>query len=94
MIVVWTPRAARGLRDARTYIAEHDEAAATRLAARLVERADKLARTSWMGRPGRVEGTFEPVVSGTTYIIAYRLSPGQVDILAVLHSRRRWPRHF
>lgn len=94
MNVVWTPRASHGLKDARDFVAAGDPAAATRIAARIVERADQLASFPRIGRAGRVAGTFELVVVGTPYIVAYRLSPGQVEILAVLHSRRRWPQRF
>jgi toxin ParE1/3/4 len=47
-----------------------------------------------MGRPGRVDGTRELVVAGTSYIVAYRLGPDAVDVLAVFHARRRWPDRF
>jgi toxin ParE1/3/4 len=92
--VVWTPRASLGLRDARDYIADRDEAAATRLAARIVEAAGRLAAFPGLGRPGRVAGTHELVILPTPYIVVYRLSSEHVEILAVLHSARRWPRRL
>jgi toxin ParE1/3/4 len=44
-----------------------------------------------MGRPGRVAGTRELVVSGTPYIIPYRVAGTYVDILAVFHAAQNRP---
>jgi addiction module RelE/StbE family toxin len=43
------------------------------------------------GRPGRVEGTRELVITRTPYIVAYRIIGDTVRILRVLHSSRLWP---
>jgi len=39
----------------------------------------------------RLAGTRELVVPGTTFIIAYRVKAGRVDLLAVVHGARRRP---
>lgn len=44
-----------------------------------------------LGRPGRRPDTRELVISGTPYIVAYRLRDRDVQILRVLHGARRWP---
>jgi len=44
-----------------------------------------------MGRPGRIEGTRELVVSGTPYIAAYRIVGDTVRVLRVLHGAQQWP---
>jgi len=41
-------------------------------------------------RVGRVDGTREMVVH-PNYIVIYRVRPDHVEILAVLHARRRYP---
>jgi plasmid stabilization system protein ParE len=33
-------------------------------------------------------------VTGTPYIVAYRIKGDQIDILAVLHAARKWPDGF
>ena len=43
------------------------------------------------GRPGRVEGTRELVISQTPYIAAYCITGETVRILRVLHSAQLWP---
>lgn len=44
-----------------------------------------------MGRPGRIEGTRELVVSRFPFVIAYRVQGDEIPILAVIHTARRWP---
>lgn len=46
------------------------------------------------GRPGRIAGTRELVISGLPYLAAYRVDGGYVDILTVLHGARLWPSMF
>lgn len=49
------------------------------------------------GRRGRVTGTYEKVVTGRPYIIAYAIEAMQaggerVVILHVIHAARDWPK--
>lgn len=43
------------------------------------------------GRPGRVVGTRELVVTGLPYVVAYRAFDDAVRILRVLHGSQLWP---
>jgi toxin ParE1/3/4 len=43
------------------------------------------------GRAGRIAGTRELVVSGTPYIVAYRVASDRTIVLRILHAARRWP---
>jgi toxin ParE1/3/4 len=58
---------------------------------RIREQVETLARFPESGRPGRIEGTRELVISGAPYIVAYRVAGTTVRILRVLHGSRRWP---
>jgi len=58
---------------------------------RIEARVEGLARFPEMGRPGRVEGTRELVISGTPYIAAYRHVGDTLRILRVLHGAQQWP---
>ncbi|CLR06874.1 Uncharacterised protein [Mycobacterium tuberculosis] len=44
-----------------------------------------------MGRSGEIKGTREFVVTGTPYIVAYRVTEKQVEVLFVQHGAREWP---
>lgn len=77
------------------YIATRNPAAAKRVAER-IDRTGRLLGEMATGRPGRVTGTYEKVVSGLPYILAYRLvrppdGTERVVIVRVIHGARNWP---
>jgi toxin ParE1/3/4 len=73
------------------YIEADSPRAAVAVDARIREQVETLARFPHSGRPGRIEGTRELVISRTPYIVAYRITGNTVRILRVLHGARRWP---
>lgn len=92
MTLRWTRRALRRLDGIGAYVAEHDARAAGRLVVRIVEQTDRLRLHPRLGRPGRVPGTRELVVSGTPYVVAYRILADDVEVITVLHSAQAWPK--
>jgi len=42
----------------------------------------------------RVGGTRELVITGGPFIVAYRIRREQIQIRAVLHGARKWPKKF
>ena len=73
------------------YIEADSPRAAVAVDDRIREQAETLAHFPNSGRPGRIEGTRELVISRTPYIVAYRITENTVRILRVLHGARRWP---
>jgi toxin ParE1/3/4 len=92
--IVWSPRAIEHLAHLREYIARDNPNAATRIASALLEGVERLAKLPNLGRPGRVAGTRELVVSGTPYILPYRLRGDRFEIVAVFHARQKWPKQL
>jgi toxin ParE1/3/4 len=46
----------------------------------------------WLGRAGQVAGTREFSVVGLPYVIVYAIaSESEIDVLTVVHTRRRYP---
>jgi plasmid stabilization system protein ParE len=93
--VVWSDAAFSDLNKGIAYIAERNPAAARRVLTEIEEAASALGEAA-IGRPGRVTGTYEKVVVGRPYIIAYALDPQpngieRVVILHVIHTARNWP---
>jgi toxin ParE1/3/4 len=94
MDIVWRRQAERDLEHFFDFVLQHDPRAAHRLCARIEQRVGQLRGQPFVGRPGRVAGTRELVIARTPYIVAYRVSASQIDVLAVIHAARRWPVTF
>lgn len=90
----WSRPALRDLLTIGEYVANDSPAAAARLIQTIREGAELLSHHPHMGRPGRVHGTRELVVTGTPYILPYRVRNDEIEILAVFHGARRWPPAF
>lgn len=91
MNVEWLPEAARSLTSQIEWIAHDDPVAAIFIGDAIDAAVARLGDYPAMGRPGRVETTRELVVTGTPYLIIYRVEAAAVVILRVLHGAQRWP---
>lgn len=92
MNVNFTPQARDDLVAIRDWIAEDNERAAERVIARVVQTAMMFGQFPLMGRAGIVEGTREFSVVGLPYVIIYRIaSETELDVLTIIHSRRKYP---
>jgi len=83
--------AKQDLIEIQDHIAKDDRAAAYRLAQRVRDHVARLAQHPHLGRPGQVQGTRELSVSGTPYFVVYRVKRRIIEVLTIVHSRRRWP---
>lgn len=92
--LVWTRLSIEDLDSAREYIAAHNPSAAAKTIDRIEAATSALRVFPNLGRWGRVEGTRELVVSGTPFVIPYRVVEERVEILALIHAARRWPDSF
>lgn len=90
----FAPRYFRRLEDIRDWIARDNPAAAARMIARIRAAVERLATAPGAGRPGRVASTRELVISGTPYIVPYRVRDDTVQIITILHGAQRWPDRF
>jgi toxin ParE1/3/4 len=87
----WTAVAADDLKSVHGYLSEHAPARADALVDRVLAGIDVLEQYPNLGRPGRLDRTRELVITGTPFIVFYRLGKNQVEILGVLHAARKWP---
>jgi toxin ParE1/3/4 len=94
MRVRWLRTALRNLDEEASFVAADDPAAARLVVDRVFEAVAQLAEQSGLGRPGRVPGTRELVVSKTRYLVPYRVRGDTVEILRVFHTSRRLPEHW
>jgi plasmid stabilization system protein ParE len=84
----------KNLDDEAAYIAGDNPQAAVVLVKHVLDMADALAKHPAIGRPGRVPGTRELIITGTPYLIPYRVMGKAVEILRVFHGSRRWLSNF
>lgn len=91
MLLEWSVFALADREAIFDYIEADSSQAAVSVDDRVEECVEALAKFPEMGRPGRIEGTRELVISRTPYIAAYRISSDTVLILRVLHGAQQWP---
>ena len=84
----WSDTARANLRALSHYIALDNPVAAEETVKRIIAAAGRLSRFPNSGRPGRTTGTRELIVSGSPYILPYRITRDAVVIVAVIHSAR------
>lgn len=91
--IKWGAIALEDFKQAMLYIEKVNSRAATEVAQKIWDMTQQLSVHPGIGRPGRVLGTRELVV-GTPYIVPYRVSGDSIEIIRVLHSSRKWPKHL
>lgn len=92
--VVWSEEARQDYFEILRFIAADNLFAAEKVVDAIEAAGDRLGHFA-TGRPGRVTGTYEKLVTGLPYIIAYAITSrkdgGMVSILRVIHTSRNWP---
>jgi toxin ParE1/3/4 len=91
MILEWSVFALADREAIFDYIEADSPRAAVSVDERIQACVENLKRFPEMGRPGRIEGTRELVVSRTPYIAAYRIAGDAVRVLRLLHGAQQWP---
>ena len=85
--LIWSTDAIDDLRAIRTYIAQTNPTAASRVAARLVNAANGLVAFSNRGRP--VRSGVRELTTVPPYVIRYVVLPDEVRIVFIRHGARR-----
>lgn len=92
MIIDWLPEANRNRIAQLDYIAEDNPLAAADQDDEIERQVNMLYEQPKMGRPGRVKGTRELVISSTPFVLVYRLKGIQrIEVLRLLHGSQLWP---
>lgn len=94
MRIKWHRLARQDLKNIRAYIAKDNPKAAAVVAATILQAVELLPDNPAIGRPGRLIDTRELVISGTPYLMPYRIMGDVVVILRVLHGAQTWPEIF
>jgi len=94
MKIKWVRLALADLDQAAEFISQDNPEAAKRIVKRIRDATRLLSDHPNAGRPGRVHGTRELVITDTPFILPYRVVRNTVQILRVLHGARKWPEQY
>jgi addiction module RelE/StbE family toxin len=86
----WSDESISDLVDILDYIGQRNASAAVALHARVLKVAFEIGDEPQIGRPGRVRDTREFVLH-PNYLLVYRVGDARVEVLRILHARRRHP---
>ena len=90
MIVRWSKTALANIASITQYIERDKSARAKTFAQEMRQKTNMLSEFPGIGRAGRVLGTRELVIH-ENYIVPYRVRDNQVQIIRVLHVKRKYP---
>jgi toxin ParE1/3/4 len=90
----WVRLALDDLQKIDTFISKDNPTAAKKVLTLIWENTRRLKEHPQIGRPGRVAGTRELVISNTPFIVPYRVISDEIQILRIIHGARNWPENF
>ena len=93
-LVIWLDLAIEDLKNTGLYIAQESPKSAYEVLIKIKGAADNLSYNPEIGRVGRVSGTRELVITGIPYILPYVITEKNIQIIAVMHTSRKWPNDF
>ena len=90
MKVRWLESAWTSLRTVHRFVASRNPDAAKMNVIRIEGAVERHGTHPMSGRLGTVEGTRELVVPGLPYLVVYRVTENEVEILRVWHTRQEF----
>jgi toxin ParE1/3/4 len=88
--IEWTEEAKADLRRIFKYIASRNKQAAREMSKQIRQSVRPAARFPEGFHEGALPGTRE-IVAHPSYRVVYVVEPGRVRVIAVVHSRQKWP---
>ena len=87
----YTKLAIQDVLQAYSYIAQNNPQNAKSVMERIEKGINTLCMYPHLGRPGRLEGTRELVITRTPFIVVYRPHKSDLWVLSVLHASKKYP---
>jgi toxin ParE1/3/4 len=87
----WTEEAANDLERIADYLVLNTPGRAQQTIERIYDAAGSLLTVPHRGRPGKVKGTREPVLSALPYVVVYVVRKDSVVVVRILHGAQQWP---
>jgi toxin ParE1/3/4 len=89
--ILWLEKAVIDLEEAYEFILYDDPSAGAGEVGKILKSVELLADNPALGKAGRVPKTRELVVSGTPYLVIYRVKNDRLEVLRVFHAARQRP---
>ena len=91
-MLVWHSDSAESDLDAiADWFGDVNPAAGLNLLDRIADTEERLSAWPEAGKTGRVMDPRERVVTGTPFILVYRITGMQIEVVRILHGRQQWP---
>jgi toxin ParE1/3/4 len=87
----WTDAAVADLERIADYLFEQTPQHAPRVVQAIYDAPAKLREFPGLGRPGRVSGTRELVLTALPYIVVYVHTGEVIHLARILHGAQKWP---
>jgi toxin ParE1/3/4 len=87
----WTEAAVADLERIADYLFEQTPEHAARVVRSIYDAPAKLQEFPYLGRPGRVDGTRELVLTALPYLVIYVHTGEVIHLARILHGAQRWP---
>ncbi|MGD9581314.1 MAG: type II toxin-antitoxin system RelE/ParE family toxin [Vampirovibrionia bacterium] len=95
MIIKWTELASQDLDFIHDYIVKDNPTAAVDVVIHVMESVEKLIpQNTAIGRPGRLLGTRELIITKYPYIVLYRILNNEIEVIRVIHTSMKWPENI
>lgn len=95
MRIKWTEAASEDLDHIYNYISKDNTSTAVDVVLHILNSVkNHIPTNTAIGRPGRVFGTRELIITNYPYIVPYRVVNDEIEIIRVLHSSMKWPDSF
>ena len=91
MRIRWTPPAAADMQSISDYPKEHHPHYRQPTMRKIYERIRALKHTSYIGRPGRIEGTREILFQPMPYVAVYCVYEQTIEIWRIWHAAQDRP---
>jgi toxin ParE1/3/4 len=82
----WLKGGTKSFRLIHAHLALDNPAAARRVVQRIRTAVTRLRTFPASGRTGEVPGTMELIIPGVSYVVVYRITSDEVEILRVFHT--------
>ena len=84
--LIWREEAVADLERIDAWLSQFENANTATVRKRIGSAADKLERLGDIGRPGKVDGLRELSVRSAPYVLVYKVTANEIEILAVYHT--------